>query len=305
MTVLITGGTGFIGRALAAALLADGEAVRVWTRNPERARQLLGEEVVCSRDLATLLPVDAVVNLAGENLAGGRWTARRKQAFRDSRIGLTRELVSAFAEHGAPQVLVSGSAVGYYGAQNESQNESQDDAKLTEESSAGDEFQSELCRDWEMAARQAETQGVRVCLLRTGIVLGLDQHKGGALKPMLLPFRLGLGSWLGHGSQWMSWIHRDDLVALIRLMIHDPAMQGAFNGTAPAPVINKHFAKALGAALHRPVFYGVPAPVLRLLLGEMAHLLLTGQRVVPQAAQASGFRFQYPDIESAFADLLR
>lgn len=295
MHVLITGGTGFIGSALVPALLADGWSVTVLTRNPGQASQSLPAAVRLVDTLAEVhQPVTAVVNLAGENLGEKRWTARRKQAFFDSRVGLTQELVAWMRGLDAPPaVLVSGSAVGYYGAQGH--------ATVDETTLPHDEFQHRLCRDWEAAAQAAESLGLRVVRLRIGVVLDAG---GGALQAMMPPFRWGLGGWLGHGRQWMAWIHRHDLVSLIQQALADPTLQGPVNAVAPIPVTNKHFSKALGAALRRPVLLPVPAFMLRLLVGEMAHLLLTGQRAVPAAAQAAGFAFAYPTVEVAFADIL-
>ena len=294
MRVLITGGTGFIGRALARVLLGQGEEVSVLTRDAKAARGVLPAGVLAVEDLAALsmLP-DAVVNLAGENL-GKRWTAFRKREFVRSRAGGTRRLVEWIrALSRKPRVLVSGSAVGYYGARG--------DAPLTEEAAPAVEFQSELCRTWEAEAQRAEALGVRVCRIRTGVVLGPD---GGALGAMLPAFRFGLGGHLGDGRQWMSWIHRADLVALILWLIGREACEGAYNATAPHPVTNREFARSLGAVLHRPAMLPVPAWVLRLLVGEMSHLLLTGQNVVPARALAQGFTFRFPDVGTAFRDLL-
>lgn len=295
MHVLITGGTGFIGTALIPALQDDGWTITVLTRRPAQARALLPAAVQVVPDLDSVQqPVNAVVNLAGENLGERRWSRARKQAFIDSRVGLTQQLVQWMGRLQAPPaVLVSGSAVGYYGAQG--------NTPVDEHSTPHDEFQHRLCRDWEAAAQQAESLGVRVVRLRIGVVLDAG---GGALQAMLTPFRLGLGAWLGHGRQWMAWIHRHDLVALIQLALAEPALQGPVNAVAPNPVTNRHFSKALGAALRRPVLLPVPAWVLRILVGEMAHLLLTGQRAVPAAAEAQGFNFAFPRIEAAFADIV-
>jgi hypothetical protein len=292
MQVLITGGTGFIGRALARALLARGDQVTVLSRDPAHAAHRLAAGAVAIGELSVVVP-DAVVNLAGENLGAHRWTAARKREFIDSRAGTTRRLVEWMrALKRRPAVLVSGSAVGYYGARG--------DAELVESDPPGDEYQSELCRAWEAEAQRAEELGVRVCRVRTGIVLGAD---GGALAQMKLPFSLGLGGWLGDGRQWMSWIHRDDLVALILWLIGGEGRSGAWNATAPQPVTNRAFARALGASLHRPALLPMPAPAVRLLVGEMAHLLLTGQKVLPQRALAEGFPFRFPEIGGALADV--
>lgn len=293
MRILLTGGTGFIGRALCARLLAGGHRLTVWSRCPAAARQLLpGVSVI--EDLAEAGEIEAVVNLAGEPLVGRRWDARRKQAIRDSRLGTTAKLLRWMTPQlRRPHVLVSGSAIGYYGAHG--------DSLLDESSAAGDDFAAALCRDWEHAAMQAEDLGLRVCRLRTGIVLGAD---GGALGKMLPPFRWGLGGPMGDGRQWMSWIHREDLIALIQWLLEQDGAGGAYNGTAPEPARNRDFARTLGRVLHRPALLPAPAPLLRLAFGEGARLLLTGQRVLPMHALVEGFRFRFPDLEDALRDLL-
>jgi uncharacterized protein (TIGR01777 family) len=292
---LITGGSGFIGSALSRSLVADGQRVTVLTRNIARARPRLPAAVALIERLDAAADVDAVVNLAGENLAAGRWTPARKREFVDSRIGMTRRVVDWMASlKQRPRVLVSGSAIGWYGTRG--------DEQLAEDAKPGDDFSAHLCRDWESAARGAEELGVRVCLLRTGIVLDND---GGALKQMLLPFRLGLGGPMGDGRQWMSWVARTDIVALIRWLVDNAGARGAYNGTAPAPLTNAEFARTLGAALHRPALLPTPAFALKILFGEMAGILLTGQRVVPRRATADGFAFKYPDLTSTLAAILR
>jgi uncharacterized protein (TIGR01777 family) len=295
MRVLITGGTGFIGRALCRVLLGQGQEVSVLTRDAPAARRSLPAPVLLVSDLAALSTTpDAVVNLAGENLGKRRWTQRAKHEFMHSRLAVTRTLVEWIrALSKKPRVLVSGSAVGYYGARG--------DTPLSEEAPPAVEFQSELCRTWETEAQRAESLGVRVCRIRTGIVLGPD---GGALKPMLLPFKLGFGGHLGDGRQWMSWIHRADLIALILWLVGRDACAGAYNATAPHPVTNREFARALGAAVHRPAILPMPGWALKPLVGEMAHLLLTGQNVVPTRALAEGFTFRFPDLRPAFDDVL-
>jgi len=292
MQVLVTGGSGFIGRALTREMLAQGHGVTVLSRDPAAARRVLPAAARATAELGGEAP-DAVVNLAGASLGLHRWNAARKREFRDSRIGTTRRLVEwqrGLARRSA--VLVSGSAVGYYGARG--------DAPLTETENAGHEYQAELCRDWEAEAEQAEALGVRVCKIRIGIVLAAD---GGALAAMRLPFRLGLGGHLGDGRQWMSWIHRADLVALILWLLTCDACRGAYNATAPAPVTNREFARTLGRSLGRPALLPMPAPVVRLLVGEMAHLLLTGQKVVPARALAEGFTFRFPALEPALREV--
>ncbi len=294
MQVLVTGGSGFIGGALCARLQADGHAVTVLTRDPTRtARDVAGVRAVAT--LADVSGIDAVVNLAGEPLADGRWTDARKQAFRDSRLDTTRALLAWMAQQPTrPAVLVSGSAIGYYGPRG--------DNRLDESAAPAEDFAARLCRDWEDAAREAEPLGVRVCTVRIGVVLHPD---GGALAKMLPPFRLGAGGPMGSGKQWMSWITRGDLVSLIVFLLGDGTASGAYNGTAPEPVRNEDFASALGAALHRPTMIRTPAFALKALFGEMSSLLLSGQRVVPARAQAAGFAFAHPTLDAALASLLR
>ena len=291
---LITGGSGFIGSALCRSLIADGHRVTVLTRDIERARTRVPEAVFLIDRLDFAEDVGAVVNLAGENLAGGRWTSARKHEFVGSRIGTTKRLLDWIErQERAPGVLVSGSAIGWYGPAG--------DEELDEDADAGNDFSAHLCRDWEAEAVKAEALGVRVCRLRTGIVLGTE---GGALRKMLLPFRAGIGGRMGSGRHWMSWIARADIVALIRWLIDHDSARGAYNGTAPAAVTNAEFARALGAALHRPTVLPTPAFALRLLFGEMADILLTGQRVVPKRATAEGFKFKYPELPSALSSVL-
>jgi len=291
---LITGGSGFIGSALCRSLVADGHRVTVLTRDIEQARGRVPEAVFLIDRLDFAENIDAVVNLAGENLAGGRWTAARKHEFVGSRIGTTKRLLDWIdRQDSAPAVLVSGSAIGWYGPRG--------DEELDEDADIGNDFSAHLCRDWEAEASKAEALGVRVCCVRTGIVLGAD---GGALKKMLLPFRAGIGGRMGSGRQWMSWITRADIVALIRWLIDHDSARGAYNGTAPAPVTNAEFARALGAALNRPTLLPTPASALKLLFGEMADILLTGQRVVPRRAMAEGFAFKYPELSAALSAVL-
>lgn len=298
MHVLITGGTGFIGRELAASLLADGHAVTVLTREITSSGNRVPNGAKAIRDLARADAVDAVVNLAGANLGGTRWNPVTKMGFRTSRIDTTRRLVDWMSRLGTrPKVLVSGSAIGWYGPQG--------DEVLTESAPAGGDFSATLCRDWEVEALKAAALGVRVCTVRTGIVLGPSGPAGGgALAQMLPAFRLGGGGPMGSGRQWMSWVHRADLVALIRFLIERETASGPFNGTAPEPVTNAEFAKTLGRVLKRPAILPMPGFALKLIVGEMAEILLSGQRVVPQAALDQGFRFRFATLEAALRDVL-
>lgn len=294
MHYLITGGTGFIGKALCASLIADQHRVTVLTRNVSRADACLPKGAMAIDSLEDAGNVDVVINLAGENLTDGRWSDERKQVFLESRIGTTRRLNEWMAtEDSPPQVMVSGSAIGWYGAKG--------GERLTEESSPGNDFAASLCLAWEAEAMKAKALGVRVCLLRTGIVLAAE---GGALSKMLLPFKFGVGGPMGDGRQWMSWITRHDLIRIIRWLAETGSASGAYNGTAPTPVINAEFAETLATALHRPSIIRTPAIALKLLFGEMADMLLTGQRVIPERAIRNGFHFDYPELSRAISAIL-
>lgn len=298
MHVLITGGTGFIGRELASSLLADGHSVTVLTREITSSGNRVPSGAKAIRDLARADAVDAVVNLAGANLGAARWNPVTKMGFRTSRIDTTRRLVDWMSRLAVkPKVLVSGSAIGWYGPRG--------DDKLTETAPAGSDFSATLCRDWEAEAQKASALGVRVCTLRTGIVLGpAGPAGGGALAQMLPAFRLGGGGPMGSGQQWMSWVHRADLIALIRFLIEREMASGPYNGTAPEPVTNAEFAKTLGRVLKRPAILPMPGFALKMIVGEMAEILLSGQRVIPQAALDQGFRFRFPTLEAALRDVL-
>jgi uncharacterized protein (TIGR01777 family) len=294
MRVLITGGSGFIGQALTAALVERGDDVIILSRTPETLRNRQGA-VSAVADLNQIeQPVDAVVNLAGAPIVDRRWTDARKQVLRDSRIRLTGTLIEWMRQQPKPpQVLVSGSAIGFYG--------SHADEVLDENAEPVSGFSHELCRDWEQAALDAESLGVRVCLIRTGIVLGKG---GGALSKMLPPFRFGLGGPIGDGRQWISWIHLDDEAGAILYLLDNPSLHGPFNLTAPEPVTNAVFSRTLANVLHRPAFMRVPTFAMKLMLGEASELLLEGQRVVPENLQTAGYQFKYPRLEAALEQVL-
>jgi uncharacterized protein (TIGR01777 family) len=297
MKILITGGTGFIGRKLVAHLKINHEVV-VLSRQSSRAYTLLGHDikVIDSLDrLDDLNDVDAVINLAGEPIAAGRWSESRKQLLCDSRWLLTEQLVDLIKLSSTPpKVLINASAIGWYGRQG---TETLDEQCR----SPNDEFTHQLCQQWETLAQEAQSSQTRVCIVRIGLVLGMD---GGALPKMLPPYRLGLGGPMGSGSQMMSWIHVQDLVRAMLFLLEHEECSGIFNGTAPHPVSNREFSQNLAATLHRPHLFFVPAPLLQLVMGEAADLLLTGQKVLPARLQQAGFHFSYPELPSTLTNLL-
>jgi uncharacterized protein (TIGR01777 family) len=303
MKVVIAGGSGFLGNPLAWAWAEEGHDVRVLTRSlpPGQAQHESGTgkpgitRVGWAPDgYAGMLPrelegASVLVNLAGESIAGGRWTSTRKQALRDSRILATRSLAAGLAmTTDGPATFVSGSAVGYYGDRG--------GEPLTEESTPGTDFLARLCVDWEAEARAAE-KGRRLVLLRTGIAL---ERSGGALKKMLRPFRMGVGGPLGSGRQYMAWIHRHDWVEMVRWIADTPSVSGPVNATAPHPATSRQFARALGRALRRPAVVPAPRLALRIALGEVADSLLSSQRAHPARAKGAGYHFRYPEIDIAF-----
>lgn len=297
MNITIAGGSGFLGRALIARCRADGHRVRVLTRKPRPGQ---ADEIAWNPD-GTVGPwssaidgADAVVNLAGENIGDRRWNEARKRALHTSRMWSTRSVVAAITKAARPPgMLINGSAVGYYGAHGEE--------IVTEATPPGQDFLARLCVDWEREAEQASA-ATRVVLIRTGLVL---DEGGGALGQMLTPFRLGVGGPLGDGRQFMPWIHIADWVGLVLWLIGHSSARGAFNGTAPAPVTNAEFSRALGRALHRPAIVPMPAFALRLILGEFADSVLTGQRAVPARAEEMGYTFTYRTVGPALQNLLQ
>ena len=298
MRVVVAGGTGFIGSKLWQSLLEKGHDVVLLTRDASRSRDHIHPKLhvvswAPGADWESWVDgAGGIVNLAGETIAQ-RWTSAAKARILDSRLAATDRLCAAIQKAILkPSVLVNASAVGIYGPRGEE--------TLSEDASPGSDFLATTCIAWEEAARKAEPLGVRVALIRTGVVLG---REGGALAKMLPPFKAFLGGPIGGGGQWMSWIHLDDLAALHIFALENPEVKGPLNGTAPNPVTMKDFAAALGHALHRPSFLPVPAPAVRLLLGEMSTVLLDGQRVVPKKAEALGFRFHFPHIDPALRDV--
>ena len=304
MRIVVTGASGFIGRPLVARLVSEGHAVRAWSRDVARATRALPArcqveawEPAARLDPQRLRDVDAIVHLAGEGVAQRRWTPARKAAIRDSRVVGTRALITALAELAAsarPRILIGASAIGLYGDRG--------DVVLDEDAAPGSGFLAAVCREWEAETQRAESLGLRVARLRIGIVLGAH---GGALRAMLPAFRLGLGGRLGSGRQWMSWIHIDDVVELLRFALLRDDVSGALNAVAPAPLTNADFTRALGLTLHRPTLLRAPAAALRLAAGELAGVVLASQRVQPAAALRRGFVFRYPDATAALAECCR
>lgn len=300
MRVLITGGSGFVGQRLSEQLVALGHDVQVVSRAPHKVRDRL--PATCDiRDSAQAFvdtPPDALVNLAGESIAAKRWSDSQKNELIRSRVESTAQLVMLCEQLQAngqplPKVMVSGSAMGYYGDQG---------SKVVDEATPpNDEFAHRLCEQWEAAAKPVEALGVRLALLRTGLVLDAG---GGSLQKMLPPFKLGLGGRFGDGKQFMPWIHRDDLVAAVVFLLNESSLSGAFNGSAPHPVTNAEFTQTLAKQLHRPAIFPVPAFALKVGLGEMSQLLLTGADMRPARLIEAGFTFQYPTLDKALGDIL-
>lgn len=294
--VLITGATGFIGRRLTEALTAAGHEVTALVRNPARADLPAPIRIVTRLDqIAPDTRIDAVINLAGEPISDSPWTLRKRRRILRSRLHMTRDVLSLIARlETRPEVLVSGSAIGWYGLNG--------DEALTEDSPGRPCFSRRLCKAWEDAAEPARDLGVRLVSLRIGLVLG---HQGGMLSRLLMPFEFGLGGPIGSGRQWMSWIALDDCVRLILHAVATPALEGPVNATAPRPVTNRDFTRALGRALHRPAVMAAPAAPLKAVFGDFAEeLLLSGQRVLPTQALLSGFVFRHAEIDTALAEIV-
>lgn len=302
MRVTVTGASGLIGRALVTELREQGSEVTILSRDPSRVPETPGVEAMRWDPISDPAPVealsgaDAVVHLAGENVAQ-RWSERAKQAILQSRVTGTRNLVAglkAATDLGeGPQTLISGSAIGYYGAHGEE--------PLDEDAPPGSDFLAETCVAWEAEAQKASALGMRVVLVRTGVVLN---REGGALKKMLPPFQLGVGGPVAGGEQYVSWIHRDDLVGMITTALADERWSGPVNGTAPEPVTNRELSHALGHALHRPSLLPVPGFALRLLYGEMAEIVTTGARVVPAKPLVLGYSFRHGELDEALRSAL-
>ncbi|MBI4843550.1 MAG: TIGR01777 family protein [Nitrospirae bacterium] len=310
MNILITGGTGFIGSALTRELRNSGHTVIITTRHSSDSKDKITWNPPALLPSDIISEIDAVINLAGEPIAPERWTEERKKRIMSSRVETTRALVASIKqneEHAPlslptgqagplfrgerkrlPKVLISASAIGYYGAH--------EDEYVTEDTPPASDFLAEVCKAWEAEALKAQESGIRVVLIRIGGVLESD---GGALKQMMIPFKFFAGGPIGSGRQWLSWIHRDDLTGIIRFALENDFISGPVNGTAPNPVRNREFSTALGKAMKRPSFLAVPAFIVKLTLGELGSVLLTGQRVLPEKALKAGYKFRYPDLDDA------
>jgi uncharacterized protein (TIGR01777 family) len=293
--IAVTGSSGLVGAALVSLLTAGGHRVIRLVRKPPSEDEVQWDPTEGVRDLSRLEGVDAVIHLAGENIAAGRWTPRRKGEIHCSRVEGTRRLCESLTRLSRrPGALVSASAVGFYGDRG--------DEILTEDSPPAKDFLARLCQEWEAATQPASRAGIRVVHLRLGMILS---PAGGALKKMLLPFKLGVGGRIGSGKQYVSWIGIDDAIGAIHHAACTESLQGPVNAVSPTPVANSEFARILARVLSRPAIFPTPAFAMRLAFGEMADaLLLASARVVPTRLQASGYRFRYPQLEAALRYLL-
>ena len=293
MRILITGASGLIGNALRPTLEAKGHELILASRSePKDGRHIQWnpDTGFADSDLARLESLDAVIHLAGENVSGLRWTDEKKKAIRDSRVFGTRSMIETFDKLTAkPKAFISGSAIGFYGDRG--------DEVMSESSSAGKTYLSEVCKEWEAESRRAEDMGIRTVLLRTGIVLSKD---GGALATMMTPFKLGVGGVVGSGKQWMSWISLDDAVGIINFVMENEGVRGAVNVVAPNPATNEEFTKTLGSVLYRPTFLPLPEFAVHMVFGEMGDaLLLDSTRVVPKRLQDNGYEFRFTSLKAA------
>lgn len=298
MRIFITGGTGLIGKALINKLFSNGNKITILTRNITKARSISGDEISyinSLNELSSLDEYDAVINLAGEPIAKKRWTKNQKKKLCNSRWSITERLTELINRSSTPpSVFISGSAIGYYG--------SQSDNILLENSQPNEDFTSQLCQKWEVLALAAESKSTRVCMIRTGLVLS---NIGGMLPILSIPFRLGLGSSVGTGKQYMSWIHIEDMLNGISFLLNTPEARGVFNFSAPNPVTNKRFSNILSATIFRPRIFRIPTFALKLVMGERAALIIDSQRAVPKNLLKLNFIFKYGHIDEALKDLLR
>lgn len=298
MRIFITGGTGLVGSHLIPVLLQEGHTVTALSRNVKKAEAILGSYVkLCDslEKLTSLDGYDAVINLAGEPIAGKRWTESQKQRLCQSRWQITKRLSQLIkAGENPPKIFISGSAIGYYG--------NKKDIIIIEDTQPHEEFTHNLCKLWEAFAMEAESEKTRVCLLRTGIVLAPE---GGMLSKIFPIFKIGLGGTMGSGKQYISWIHIQDMVGIINYLLSETEIRGAINMTSPTPVTNKEFSKTLAQVLKRPCIFTVPAAIISLFMGESATLILDGQRAIPQKLEQYNYKFKYKDIHSALAEIVR
>ncbi|WP_088242880.1 TIGR01777 family oxidoreductase [Calothrix rhizosoleniae] len=306
MKIAITGATGFIGSSLVARLQKSGHQVMILTRNTSYARKIFPSQAFPNIEIVNYTPTilgswqnaisgcDSVVNLAGESIAEGRWTEEKKQKILQSRQLTTQNLVTAIANaEQKPSVLVNASAIGYYGTS--------ETATFTENSPSGNDFLAEVCQAWEAAAQKVSDAGVRLVILRLGVVLAAD---GGALAKMITPFKMFAGGPIGSGNQWFSWIHRDDVVKLIIQAVTDSSMSGVYNATAPNPVRMNELSQTMGTVMNRPSWLPVPSFAIEALLGDGAIVVLEGQQVVPKRTLTTGFKYQYPNLQGALTEIL-
>lgn len=296
MRVLITGATGFIGQPLCRRLADKGHELLAVSRSPEKARAKLPDGTEIRAEVSDFVDTapEAVINLAGEPIAEGRWTDEKKRRIVESRVETTRAIVELCAgAESAPKVLVSASAMGYYGDQG--------DREVTEDTAPNHEFVHEICDRWETEARKAESHDVRVAIARIGLVLDTG---GGMLAKTLTPFKMGVGGRLGDGKQYMPWIHREDMVRILVFLLERDDLSGPFNASAPNPVTNAEFTQALANQLNRPAVLPAPAIALKIAFGEMSRLLLTGAKMLPERLEDAGFEFRYSRLEDALSEIL-
>lgn len=301
MNIIVTGGTGLIGRVLVKTLLQDGHKVSVLSRSPDRAQGMPPAASMLKWDAETpagwghlVNQSDAIINLAGAGVADKRWTDERKRIIMESRVKANQAVLSALeAAETRPKILIQASAVGYYGPTG--------DERVTESSPPGDDFLAQVCIEWEKIAPSAEKLGLRVPVLRTGIVITPD---GGALEKLLIPFKLFVGGPLGDGKQWFPWIHIEDEVRAIQFLLENDQASGPFNLVSPHPLTNAEFSRVLGRVLNRPAFMPAPAFAMKAVLGELSETVLAGQRAYPNALQSLGFEFKFPTAPAALEDLL-
>jgi uncharacterized protein (TIGR01777 family) len=289
MNVLITGGRGFIGRSLSRKLRDSGYNVAITTREQSDSEEKLTWNTHDLIPPETMSRFTAVVNLVGDPVAPARWTEEKKERILSSRVKSTRALVDSMRSmNPKPNVFISASAIGYYGPHG--------DDYVTEDTPPASDFLADVCTQWEAEALKAEEMGIRVVLVRIGAVLESD---GGALPTMAIPFKYFMGGPIGEGKQWFSWIHRDDVIGMLHLALENESVSGPLNATAPNPVTNREFSTALGRALHRPSCFTVPGFVIKLAFGELGSVMLTGQRVIPEKALKTGYRFKFSDVNDA------